>query len=155
MPAHWPGLLAKTRLLVAALWAGSLWAVGYLVAPTLFATLSDRVLAGSIAGSMFHAMAMLSLGCALAMVLLLWRATPDWTPARRRTVLALIAAMALCTVASHFGLQPMMAELKAAAGPGGVMESTAKGRFGLLHGISSVIYLVQSVLAGWLVVKQV
>jgi hypothetical protein len=149
-----PGILAKTRLLVAALWAGSLWAVGYLVAPTLFATLGDRVLAGAIAGSMFHAMAMLSLGCALAMVLLVWRATVDWTPQRRRTVLALTAAMALCTVVSHFGLQPMMAELKAGAGPGGVMESAAKGKFGMLHGISSVIYLVQSVLAGWLVVKQ-
>lgn len=150
-----PAILANTRLLVAALWAGSLWAVGYLVAPTLFATLTDRVLAGSIAGSMFHSMAMLSLGCALAMVLLLWRATPDWTPARRRTVLALVAAMALCTVVSHFGLQPMMAELRNAAGPAGVMESAAKSRFGMLHGISSVIYLVQSALAGWLVIRQV
>ncbi|MBY0238407.1 MAG: DUF4149 domain-containing protein [Burkholderiaceae bacterium] len=150
-----PAILANTRLLVATLWAGSLWAVGYLVAPTLFATLTDRVLAGSIAGSMFHSMAMLSLGCALAMVLLLWRATPDWTPARRRTVLALVAAMALCTVISHFGLQPMMAELRHAAGPAGVMESAAKSRFGMLHGISSVIYLVQSALAGWLVIKQV
>ena len=54
-------LLAKVRLLVAAIWAGSLWTVGYLVAPTLFASF-DRVLAGSIAGLMFHAEAMLSLG---------------------------------------------------------------------------------------------
>jgi hypothetical protein len=157
MPAPWPSVLAKIRLLVAALWAGSLWAVGYLVAPTLFATLNDRVLAGAIAGSLFHAMAMLSLGCALAMVLLLWRATPGWDAGRRRTVLALIAAMALCTVASHFGVQPLMAELKtavSAAGPGGVMESAAKSRFGMLHGISSVIYLVQSLLAGWLLIKQ-
>ena len=147
-------MLAKLRLLVAVLWAGSLWTVGYLVAPTLFATLSDRVLAGTLAGAMFHAEAMLSLGCALVLVALLKFATPDWTPARRRTVLALVAAMALCTVVSHFGLQPMMAELRAAAGPGGVMESAAKSRFGMLHGISSVIYLVQSFLAGWLILKQ-
>lgn len=146
--------LPKLRLLVAALWAGSLWAVGYLVAPTLFATLSDRVLAGSIAGSMFHAMALLSLGCGLAMLLLLWRATPGWDAQRRRTVLVLVVLMVMCTVASHFGLQPLMAELRAAAGSGGVMESAAKSRFGMLHGMSSVIYLVQSVLAGWLVVKQ-
>ncbi|TWI44811.1 uncharacterized protein DUF4149 [Pseudoduganella flava] len=147
-------MLAKVRLFVAVLWAGSLWTVGYLVAPTLFATLSDRVLAGQIAGSMFHAEAMLSLGCALALLVLLQFATPDWTPKRRRTVLALIAAMALGTVVSHFGLQPMMADLKAAAGPGGVMESAGKERFGMLHGVSSVIYLVQSLLAGWLIVKQ-
>jgi hypothetical protein len=149
-----PMILPKVRLLVAALWAGSLWAVGYLVAPTLFATLSDRVLAGVIAGSLFHAMAMLSLGCGLAMLLLLWRGTPGWDGKRRRTVLAIIVVMVMCTVASHFGLQPMMAELKAAAAPGGVMDAAAKSRFGMLHGVSSVIYLVQSILAGWLLVKQ-
>jgi hypothetical protein len=149
-----PLILPKVRLLVAALWAGSLWAVGYLVAPTLFATLSDRVLAGVIAGSLFHAMAMLSLGCGLAMLLLLWRGTPGWDGKRRRTVLAIIVVMVMCTVASHFGLQPMMAELKAAAALGGVMDAAAKSRFGMLHGVSSVIYLVQSILAGWLLVKQ-
>lgn len=146
--------LEKVRLLVAVLWAGSLWTVGYVVAPTLFATLHDNVLAGTIAGSMFHTEAMLSLGCALALVLLLKFATPDWTPQRRRMVLALVAAMALCTVVSHYGLQPMMAELRATAGPGGVMESALKSRFGMLHGIAQVIYLVQSFLAGWLVLKQ-
>lgn len=147
-------MLAKVRLLVAVLWAGSLWTTGYLVAPTLFATLSDRVLAGTIAGSMFHSQALLSLGCAVAMLVLLKAATGDWTAQRRRTVLALVAAMALCTVVSHFGLQPMMAALKAAAGPDGVMASAGKERFGMLHGVSSVIFLVQSVLAGWLVLKQ-
>ncbi|WP_395407290.1 DUF4149 domain-containing protein [Pseudoduganella sp. UC29_106] len=142
--------LAKVRLLVAALWAGSLWAVGYLVAPTLFATLSDRTLAGSIAGSMFHVEAMVSLGCGVAMGVLLWLATPAWTPKRRRTALLLIVAMVMCTVASHFGLQPMMAELRAT----GLVDEAVKSRFGMLHGISSSIYLVQSLLAGWLVWKQ-
>jgi hypothetical protein len=42
----------------------------------------------------------------------------------------------------------MMAELRGAA------DEAARSRFGMLHGISSVIYLVQSVLAGWLVWKQ-
>ncbi|WP_229417445.1 DUF4149 domain-containing protein [Massilia sp. Root418] len=154
MGAPMAGFLPRLRLLVAALWAGSLWAVGYLVAPTLFATLSDRVLAGSIAGSMFHSMALLSLGCGLAMLLLLWRATPGWDGKRRRTVLAIIVLMVMCTVVSHFGLQPMMAELRAAAGPSGVMESAMKSRFGMLHGVSSGIYLIQSLLAGWLVLKQ-
>ncbi|MES2263140.1 MAG: DUF4149 domain-containing protein [Pseudomonadota bacterium] len=147
-------LLTRVRLLVTTLWAGSLWALGYLVAPTLFATLSDRVLAGTIAASLFHIGALLSLGCGLALLLLLKVATAGWDAKRRRTAYGIVAAMLLCTVVSHFGLQPLMAELRAAAGPGGVMESAAKGRFGMLHGISSVIYLVQSVLAGWLVFKQ-
>ena len=136
-------LLDKARLLVAALWAGSLWAVGYLVAPTLFLSL-DRTLAGSIAGLMFHAEAMLSLGCGAAMGLLLFVGTRDWTPQRRRSVLLIVVAMVMCTVVSHFGLQPMMAAAKAAG----------DSRFGKLHGISSSIYLLQSLLAGWLVWKQ-
>ncbi len=136
-------LLAKVRLLVAALWAGSLWTVGYLVAPTLFASL-DRVLAGSIAGLMFHAEAMLSLGCGAAMGVLLFFGARDWTPKRRRSVLLIVVAMVMCTVVSHFGLQPMMAAAKA----------SGDGSFGKLHGISSSIYLVQSLLAGWLLWKQ-
>lgn len=144
---------AKARLLIAALWAGSLWAVGYLVAPTLFATLSDRVLAGTIAGAIFNAQAWLSIACALLLLALLLTGR-DVEPPRRRLLLIVVLVMLLCTLVSHFGLQPMMAELRSAAGPAGVMESAAKGRFGLLHGLSSVIYLVQSVLAGWLLWKQ-
>jgi len=136
-------LLAKVRLLVAALWAGSLWAVGYLVAPMLFVSL-ERALAGSIAGTMFQAEAILSLSCGAVMELLLFFGTRDWTPKRRRSVLLIVVAMVMCTVVSHFGLQPMMAAAKAAN----------DGSFGRLHGISSSIYLVQSLLAGWLLWKQ-
>jgi hypothetical protein len=142
-------LLSRIRLLVAVAWAGSLWTVGYLAAPTLFATLGDRALAGTIAGSMFHVQAMVSLVCGMLLMLLLWLATPDWRAVRRRKVLAIIAGMLLCTVAVHFGLQPMMAELRAT----GLAEEAVKSRFGLLHGVSSVIYLVQSVLAVWLLVS--
>lgn len=136
-------VLDKARLLVAALWAGSLWAVGYLVAPTLFATL-ERQLAGQIAGTMFHSMAMLSLGCGAAMGVLLFTGTRDWTPKRRRTVLLIVVGMVMCTVVSHFGIQPLMAAAKA----------SGDGSFGKLHGISSSIYLVQSLLAAWLLWKQ-
>jgi hypothetical protein len=140
---------ARMRCLIAALWAGSLWTVGYLVAPTLFATLSDRVLAGTVAASMFRSQAWLSIACAMLLLVLLRFGMPD----RRRTLLALVLAMLFCTLVVHFGLQPMMGALREAAGPGGVLESAAKSRFGMLHGISSVIYLVQSGLAGVLVWK--
>ena len=61
-------MLSRLRLLVATLWAGSLWTIGFIVAPTLFGTLSDRVLAGNIAGSMFRAEAWLSIACALVLL---------------------------------------------------------------------------------------
>ena len=81
---------------------------------------------------------------------------PGARPAERGfTFLEIIVVVMLaCTLVSHFGLQPMMAALRASAGPGGVMESAAKNEFGILHGISSSIFLVQSLLAAWLVVKQ-
>ena len=143
-------LATRLRWLVATLWAGSLWTVGYLVAPTLFATLSDRVLAGTVAGSMFRSEAWLSVACALVFLAVLrWHAAD----ARRRTLALLAGVMLVCTLVSHFGLQPLMAALREAAGPAGVMASEAKTRFGILHGVSSVIYLVQSVLAGLLIWK--
>lgn len=160
-------LLNRTRLLVAALWAGSLWTVGYLAAPTLFATLSDRVLAGTVAASMFRAEAWVSIACALVLLLLMWisagagsgaglfaSSAANYAAKSRRMVMIIVLTMLACTLVSHFGLQPSMAALRAAAGPGGVMEEGARNQFGVLHGISQGIYLVQSLLAVWLVVKQ-
>ncbi len=144
-------LLPRARVLLVTIWAGSIWSLGYLVAPVLFATLSDRVLAGTIAGSMFRAGAYVSLVCAFLLLALLWL---DRSFQQRRTALYLAAAMLACVLFGYFGLQPFMAALKeSAALSGGVMDEAARARFGLLHGVASVIYLLQSVLAGWLVLS--
>jgi hypothetical protein len=143
--------MSRIRCLIAALWAGSLWTVGYLVAPTLFATLADRVLAGTVAASMFRSQAWLSIACAVLLLALLTMSTVE-TKARR-TLLTLSFAILFGTLVVHFGLQPMMAALREAAGSGGVMESAQKARFGMLHGISSIIFMLQSLLAGVLVWK--
>ena len=143
-------LLPAARLLVTTLWAGSLWAVGYLVAPVLFSTLSDRVLAGSIAGSIFRIEAWLSVGCGLVLLAMV---VFDDASRERRSLLRLIVVMLLCVVVGYFGLQPWMAALREAAGPSGVMEGAARTQFGILHGVASLIYLFQSVLALVLVLK--
>jgi hypothetical protein len=144
--------MTRTRLLVATVWAGSLWTVGFLVVPTLFRTLSDQVLVGTIAASLFNVQAWLGMACALALLALVWAG--GYAPRARRTLLLIVLAMLACTVVVHFGLQPMMEQLRAAAGPGGVMASALKARFGMLHGVSMSIYLVQSGLAVWLLLKQ-
>ncbi|NHZ34104.1 DUF4149 domain-containing protein [Massilia rubra] len=144
-------LLARARLLLVTAWAGSLWTVGYLVAPTLFRTLSDSVLAGTIAGSMFRAEAMVSLVCGVGLLVLL--ALDKGVDAKRRRMLLLVVGSMLALMAaSTLGLGPMMAQLKEAA-PGGVMEAAARKQFGMLHGVSMVLYLIQSVLAAVLVFK--
>jgi hypothetical protein len=141
--------LVCARRCVLTLWAGSLWTVGYLVAPTLFATLADRVLAGTVAGAMFRSEAWLSIGCALLMLALLQWGAHELDAGRRRTAKLLVLAMLLCTLLMHFGLRPMMAALREAAGPGAL-----PARFGMLHGVSSVLYLIQSLLAGALIWKE-
>jgi hypothetical protein len=143
--------LSRLRVLLVTLWAGSLWTVGYLVAPVLFASLTDRSLAGSIAGMLFRAQAWLSLVCGLLLLLLVWL---DKSLSPKRTPIILMIAMLACVLIGYFALQPFMAEVRAAAANnGGVMDEAMRSRFGMLHGIASVIYLLQSVLAIVLVVK--
>lgn len=146
-------LVLRAQLLIATLWVGSLWAVGYLVAPTLFVTLSDRVLAGSIAGNVFRVEAWLSIFCAVTLMVLQKLQAYGRNAAQRRFLLILICAMLVCTLISHFGLQPFMAALREQAGASGVMAPNAKVQFGILHGLSSALYFTQSLMGVVLVLK--
>src|SRR5574343_1549155 len=51
------------------LWVGGLWAVGYIAAPVLFASLGDRQLAGVVAGKLFALIGWIGLGCAAYLLL--------------------------------------------------------------------------------------
>lgn len=144
---------ARIRLLIATLWAGSLWALGYIAAPTLFAVLPEPMLAGAVAGVLFRIEAWLSVSCALALFGLLHWDGQVIQPHLRRTLLLLVLAMLLCTLAGYFGIQPFMAELRIAVGEGGVLEGAARARFGMLHGAASLFYLMQSLLAVALIWK--
>ena len=145
-------ILPGVRVLLVTFWVGSLWTVGYLAAPTLFATLPDRALAGSIAGSLFRVEAWVSVGCGL-LLLLLFLADRDF--AKRRDCVVLVVLMLVCLSVGYFGLQPFMAALReAAVANGGVMTEAARARFGVLHGVASVIYLLQSGLGVLLVLRQ-
>lgn len=132
------------------LWVGGLWVIGYVVAPTLFASLGDRQLAGVVAGKLFALIGWIGLGAAAYLLVFLFARVG--VQAFRRSVLWLVVAMALLTAAGQFGIQPLMVQLKADAWPRDVMESVMRDRFVAWHGISSVLYLVQSVLGLWLVV---
>ncbi|MBC7500599.1 MAG: DUF4149 domain-containing protein [Herminiimonas sp.] len=143
-------LISSMRLVIASLWVGSIWTVGYVVAPTLFATIADRALAGTIAGNLFRIEAWISLACGAMLLLTLVLASKTGI-SRRKTVAILIAAMMACSAISHFGLQPFMAQLRASAE--GALTGDARSQFGMLHGISSILYLLQSLLGIALLVK--
>lgn len=131
--------LNRVRLLISTAWVGSLWTIGYLVAPTLFKTLSDSALAGSIAGSLFQVEAWLSIICGLVLIgIALYQ---------RQKLPSLVLGMMLCTVFGYFVLHPYMANLRAT----GLSDPDMKWEFGVLHGISSGIYLMQSILGAMLI----
>jgi hypothetical protein len=143
--------LSAARRLVAALWAGSLWAVGYLVAPTLFASVNGT-LAGEMVGRLLRSEAWLSIASAAVMLVLL-RFAPELEARRRRLLMMVVLGMLACTLVVYLGIQPVMAQLREAAGPGGVRGSPQWTRFAILHGISQLVYVIESVLAAVLVIK--
>lgn len=131
------------------LWVGGLWAIGYIVAPTLFATLADRQLAAMLAGKLFILIGWIGLGCAA--YLLIFMLLRIGSAALKRWSFWLVLLMLGLTAASQFGIHPILAQLKADALPREVMESVMRDRFVAWHGIASILYLLQSVL-GLLVV---
>jgi hypothetical protein len=144
-------MLAKLRLLVAALWAGSVWAVSYLAAPSAFAVL-DSTQAGNVVGTMLTREAWLAIVLAVLLAVLVWRST-DLDARRRRWLYWVAGGMLACSLAVYLGLQPLMAAIREGAGPAGVRASPQWGTFAALHGVSQLLYLVESVLGAVLVLK--
>ncbi|HNQ05196.1 MAG TPA: DUF4149 domain-containing protein [Thiobacillaceae bacterium] len=144
-----PDLLAAWSV---ALWVGGLWAVGYLAAPVLFYNLEDRVLAGMVAGRMFAWMAWVGMACGVW--LLLFRLARGGASALKQTFFWIALTMLLLTLAQHFGIRPVLEELKHQAMPRGVMEGLFRDRFQTWHGVSSIVYLIQSLLGLVLVARQ-
>jgi hypothetical protein len=144
-------MLANARLLLAALWAGSVWAVSYLAAPSAFAVL-DSTQAGNVVGMMLTRSAWLAIALAVLLALSTARSS-DLDGRRRRWLYGVVGGMLACSLIVYLGLQPMMAAIRAAAGPAGVRASPQWGMFAALHGVSQVLYLVESILGAVLVVK--
>lgn len=141
----------KFALVVVTLWVGALWTIGYIVAPALFHQLQDRQLAGNLAGELFTLVAYV--GFASALYLLLQRLLRFGSQALKQGFFWSVILMLLLTLAGHFGIQPLMAALKAQAMPADVMNSVFASRFKTWHGISSVAYLIQSLLGLVLIFK--
>ena len=145
------GRLPGARLLVASLWAGALWVLGYVAAPAVFAGVGGPV-AGDIVGAFLRRLAWISFACA-ALMLVLVRFSPDLQAGRRRTLNLLVLAMLACALVMYVGLQPAMAALREAAGPAGVRASPLWTQFAVMHGVSQLFHLIESVLAAVLILK--
>lgn len=140
----------KISLVVIALWVGALWMTG-LSAYVLFDTLQDKQLAGKLAGKLFELVSYI--GMASAFYLLIQRLLEYGTGALKQSYFWAVFFMLLLVLAGHFGIQPLLAQLKTDALPNDVMHSVFANRFSAWHGVASVAYLVECALGLVLVLK--
>jgi hypothetical protein len=137
-----PFFIRAVEQLLLTLWVGGLWVTGFIYAPLLFAGY-ERLQAGDIAGRLFSAMSLTGIACA---TLLLGFATArarqrvwrDW----RAVVLMMMLLLALI---GEFALAARMRELKLLAAHQ-INAAPLWAEFGRLHGLSSALYLLESVL---------
>lgn len=121
--------LERVARVVLVAWVGSLWTIGYVAAPVVFATLA-RAEAGPVASRLFAIEAWIGLVAVLVLA-----AAHLLSPVNgERATVVLLGAMLACILAGHFGLQPLMAAARDTP------------RFGMLHGVSSALYLLESLL---------
>jgi len=130
------------RLLLSA-WVGGMWAIGYVVAPVLFSSLDSRMQAGAIAGVLFTMLSWIGLVCGALILLLQLKARVG---GMARAAWICVVLMLVITAIGQFGIQPIMAEMKTHVAPGTEMSGALRERFGMWHGISSILFLCSSVL---------
>jgi hypothetical protein len=145
-------LFQRLFILIAGVWVGSLFTVGYLVVPTIFANLQDRQVAGMIAAAIFQAEAYVSVLVCFTLLLmaniLIKRNIENYRSTRWVILVLLLISAVTC-----FAFIPYMNALRQEALLLGVpvMASPSASLFGRLHGISSGLFLIQSLLGLWMV----
>ncbi|WP_200256886.1 DUF4149 domain-containing protein [Halorhodospira neutriphila] len=110
-------LLSAVERVLLTVWVGSLWGVGYLAAPVLFAQLDDPAAAAGLSEALKGAVAWVSIGCAAVLI-------PAQLRHRVRPLAAhwrlwLLVALVLLVGIGELGVRPPMAEVVAQAGQGG------------------------------------
>jgi hypothetical protein len=140
----------RLSLIIIALWAGALWMTG-ISAYVLFDSLQDKQMAGMLAGTLFTVVSYI--GMVSAFYLLVHRLAQDGTTALKQAFFWAVLLMLLLILAGHFGIQPVLEGLKAQALPADVMQSVFADRFKTWHGVASVAYLLECLLALVMVVK--
>ncbi|MGA0121069.1 MAG: DUF4149 domain-containing protein [Methylophilaceae bacterium] len=136
--------------LLIALWVGSLWWM-IVVANVIFDKVPTSYLAGLIAGQLFEYLSYFSLVVLTFVMFRLFKGE-GWRVVKNS--LFWISLFILFIVLMNlFGIKPFLEALKIQALPKEVMESIFADRFSLWHGISSIAYLIHSLLATFLMLK--
>lgn len=123
------------------LWVGGLWVMGWVMVPLLFASPNPTT---PVPQSLCPP------SCLLWLVM--GRLRPTLPAAQHRQSRRVVWGMLACTLVNHFGVTPVIAWLKAQAAQGQLDSVVWGGSFSVWHGVSSSIFLLQSLLAlAWVV----
>jgi hypothetical protein len=93
-----------------------------------------------------------SIICA-ALLFVLVNTTRALDAGQKRRLNVLAGVMLVCALTIYLGVQPAMAALKEAAGGVNMRQSPQWTQFAILHGVSQLLYVVESVLATVLVIR--
>ena len=135
------------RLLLAMM-LGLIVVSGYVVAPLLFAKAGSSHEAGRLAGEIFHVVnnGVIIMAVAVGAFWLRMKSTSmlNWS---------LLLVLASLVGINEYGVSPIIAELKLAAGP---IDQLAEGdpmraKFGMWHGVSAVLHLLAAIASAMLV----
>jgi Domain of unknown function (DUF4149) len=127
------GVLVQLPLWIAALWWGSMSAVGFLVVPLLFAHLPSPAMAGTMAAKLFTAQTWVAVICGLLLLLIFGRKRPETQTNLPQAAMIFIVTGMLLALLSEFAVAPRIV----------LRENLA-----LWHGVGSAMYLAHWVCAG-------
>ena len=126
-------LALRLPIYVAALWWGSLTALGAVVVPVLFASLPTRALAGQTAASLFSAQSWLGSVCGVVLLLLAARRSGSEAAPTSNPATAWILGGTLLALLLEFAIAPRI---------------VARDNLPLWHGVGSAVYWLQGLCAG-------
>jgi hypothetical protein len=119
---------ARLALLAAALWWGSLGAIGFLAVPLLFANAASPAVAGNLAGHLFSGQSWLSLACGIVLLMSARNAEGTPTLGWGRGAVGFVLAGMLVALLQEFAIAPRI---------------LARENLALWHGAGTAAYAVQ------------
>ena len=122
--------MARLQVFLAALWWGSLCAVGFMVVPMLFIHLEASAIAGQMAAKLFTAQSWLSLMCGLLLLLAAQRSS---NPEGSHTPSPWVIGGMLCALLIEVAVKPHI---------------VARDNMALWHNLGTALYALQWVCAG-------
>ena len=125
-------------LMIAALWWGSLTALGFIIVPMLFTYLPSPAAAGQMAAKLFTAQTWLSIACAMFLLLIFNQKGTVAPVISAQAAIKFIVTGLLLAVLVEFGLSPRIISARADG-----------GNLKFLHSLGSAMYFGQWVCSGF------